>query len=313
MKITELIKQPEGRRLEFKEKLPSASDIARTVVAFANDAGGELFIGIKNEPREIKGIPEQDLFSIEEKICNIIHDNCSPVIVPEISFHSIDNHSIIRVLIHRGSNLPYFLKAKGKKDGTVIRIGSTNRIASEEIIKELERQKQNISFDSEPAWSKSLNDLNIEPFRLFFREKTGEELSEKILRKLGLLKEEQGKTLPTNALVLLSEGQAKDDLFPYAKIQCARFKGKTPHEFIDQKSLEGSIALQAEAAYDFILKHINKGASVKGVYTESRWEYPVTAIREVIRNAVVHRDYSLSGKDVRIAIYNDMVEVTSPG
>jgi len=313
MKIKELIKQPEGRRLEFKEKLPSASDIARTVVAFANDAGGELFFGIKNEPREITGLNERDLLSIEEKISNIIHDNCSPVIVPEISFHSLDNHNIIRVLIHRGSNLPYYLKAKGRKDGTVIRVGSTNRFADEAIIKELERQKQNISFDSEPVYSKFLSDLNIEAFRLFFRERTGEELSDKTIQKLGLIREEQARLFPTNAFVLLSEGQVKDELFPYARIQCARFKGKTPHEFIDQKSLEGSIALQPEAAYDFILKHINKGSIVRGIYTESRWEYPVIAIREVIRNAVVHRDYSLSGKDIRIAIYEDMLEVTSPG
>lgn len=61
------------------------------------------------------------------------------------------------------------------------------------------------------------------------------------------------------------------------------------------------------------MRHINKGASVKGVYTESRWEYPVIAIRETIRNAVVHRDYSLTGKDIKVAIYDDMVEITSPG
>lgn len=62
-----------------------------------------------------------------------------------------------------------------------------------------------------------------------------------------------------------------------------------------------------------MLIHINKSAEVKGVYTEGRWEYPVIAIREVIRNAVVHRDYSLTGKDIKIAVFDDMVEITSPG
>lgn len=66
-------------------------------------------------------------------------------------------------------------------------------------------------------------------------------------------------------------------------------------------------------AYNFVLRHINKGATVEGVYTVSRWEYPVKAIREAIRNAIVHRDYSLSGKDVKVAIYDDMIEITSPG
>ena len=62
-----------------------------------------------------------------------------------------------------------------------------------------------------------------------------------------------------------------------------------------------------------MLRHINRGATVKGVYTESRWEYPVVAIREALRNAVVHRDYSLAGKDIKVAIYDDMLEITSPG
>ncbi|MEI7424013.1 MAG: ATP-binding protein [Prolixibacteraceae bacterium] len=50
-----------------------------------------------------------------------------------------------------------------------------------------------------------------------------------------------------------------------------------------------------------------------GVYRNDRWEYPIIAIREVIRNAVIHRDYSLTGKDIKIAIFDDKVEITSPG
>lgn len=55
MRINEIIQQPEGRRLEFKETLPTVADLTKTIVAFANDAGGELFIGIRNEPREMVG------------------------------------------------------------------------------------------------------------------------------------------------------------------------------------------------------------------------------------------------------------------
>lgn len=50
MFIADIIKQPEGRRLEFKESLPEHADLAKTVIAFANDAGGELYIGIRNNP-----------------------------------------------------------------------------------------------------------------------------------------------------------------------------------------------------------------------------------------------------------------------
>jgi ATP-dependent DNA helicase RecG len=313
MKITELIIQPEGRRLEFKAKLPAVSDIAKTIVAFANDAGGELFIGIRNEPRELVGVKEDSLIRLEEQISNIIHDHCYPVIIPDISLQTIEGAHLIRVQVYRGSNLPYFLKEKGKTKGTYIRVGSTNRLADSEIIAELERQKRNISFDSEPVHEIAFKDLNLESFKLFYKDKTGDDLNSVSLKKFELIKDYQGIWLAVNALVLFSDSPAREQIFPYAKIECARFKGTTSHEFIDQKTISENISFQPEAAYEFVLRQINKGAIVKGVYTESRWEYPVVAIREVIRNAVVHRDYSLAGKDIKVAVYDDMVEVTSPG
>ncbi|PRD56798.1 ATP-binding protein [Sphingobacterium gobiense] len=114
-------------------------------------------------------------------------------------------------------------------------------------------------------------------------------------------------------MILFSEGDFRRTYFPYAKIECARFKGTDTSVFIDQKTIEGNLAAQAEQAYDFILRHINKSAVVEGVYTNSRWQYPVIAVREAIRNAVVHRDYALTGRDIKVAIFDDMIEITSPG
>ncbi len=164
MKITELTHQPEGRRIEFKESLPTVSDRAKIVVACANDAGGELFIGIKNEPREITGIAEDDVMALEEQISNLIHAHCYPVIIPEISFHGIEGKRFIKVQIYRGRNLPYYLTSKGKLAGTYIRVGSSNRLADVEIIVALERQRRNISFDSELVHDKALTDISLEPF-----------------------------------------------------------------------------------------------------------------------------------------------------
>ena len=313
MNIKDVIMQPEGRRLEFKATLPERSDLAKTIIAFANDAGGELYIGVKNNPREISGLPEDDLFATEEQISNIIFDRCYPAILPDITFLSDEDKHIIRVKVYRGSMPPYHLKDKGKLRGTYIRVGSTNRQADETIIAELERRKRNISFDSELVMDKPANELNIKSLREVFKEKTDENLEVHVLRKLELVKEVQGKEYPTIALVLLSDDALRQSMFHFAKVECARFKGISSEEFIDQKSITSNIATQAEEAYNFVLRHINKGATVEGVYTVSRWEYPVKAIREAIRNAIVHRDYSLTGKDVKVAVYDDMIEITSPG
>ncbi len=313
MTIKELIKQPEGRRLEFKSELPENADLAKTIVAFANDAGGELYIGVRNNPREVVGVAEDELMAIEEKVSSIIYDRCYPAILPEITFLTDEDKHLIKVSVYRGSTPPYYLKDKGKLHGTYIRVGSTNRLADETIIAELERRRRNVSFDSEVIVDKPAEQLNLDNFAAIFKEKTGEMINAQVLKKLELTKELNGVVYPTNALVLFSDDELRNSMFHYAKVECARFKGTGSEEFIDQKSVITNIAIQAEEAYNFVLRHINKGATVEGVYTVSHWEYPIKAVREAIRNAIVHRDYSLTGKDVKVAVYDDMIEITSPG
>jgi predicted HTH transcriptional regulator len=182
------------------------------------------------------------------------------------------------------------------------------------MIAELERHRQNISFDSELVYSKTVEQIDINIFKEFFKEKTGEELTIQALKKLELFRSEQGKNLPTYAFILLSDDELQKQYFPYSKIECARFKGTVPGNFIDQKTIDVNVGLQAEQAYQFVLRHISQGTTdYTGVYRNDRWEYPIVAIREIIRNAVIHRDYSLTGKDIKIAIFDDKVEITSPG
>ncbi|MEG1540246.1 MAG: putative DNA binding domain-containing protein, partial [Muribaculaceae bacterium] len=225
MNIKKILIQPEGRRLEFKAELPENSDLAKTMVAFANDAGGDLYIGVADDPREVIGLDEEKLMAIEEKISNILFDRCYPAILPEIKFISEGDKHLIQVTVFRGSTPPYYLKEKGKLQGTFIRVGSTNRLADEAIISELERRKRNISFDSEIIPDISANDLNIDSFKAIFKEKTGEELSTQALKKLDLVKELQGTNVSTNALILFSDDPLRNTLFHYAKVECARFKG----------------------------------------------------------------------------------------
>jgi predicted HTH transcriptional regulator len=259
-------------------------------------------------------VPESKLIEIEEKITNIIHDQCHPVILPEVSFVNLDGKYIIKVQIFKGNDPPYFIKKKGVEEGTFIRVGSSNRQATPDIIAELKRQHHNISFDGEISYEKTADVLEFLLFEATFLEKTGEAINAEVLKKLELIKQSRGLSYPTNALILLSEDEIKRKLFPYSKIECARFKGIEPGNFNDQKSFEGSILSQPEEAYQFVLRHISQGTTdYTGVYRNDRWEYPVIAIREAIRNAVIHRDYSLSGMDIKVAIFDDKIEITSPG
>ena len=216
MNIQEIIKNPEGRKLEFKEKFPTKSDLCKTAIAFANDAGGVIYIGVKDEPREVIGLDEIEIIKLEEKISSIIHDNCVPAILPDISIVNYDKKSLLKVMIHIGGKSPYYLKSKGKYEGTYIRVGSSNRIASKEIIDELERKAGNISYDSEISLHKSVDSLDISSFKDLYKEKAKETLTANVLDKLELIKAEQGAKFPVNALILLSDDKIRRSKFPYA-------------------------------------------------------------------------------------------------
>ena len=306
------MRQNEGRRLEFKKQLPAGNELAKTIVAFANDAGGDILIGV-NDDKSLVGLAEDELPRIEEQLCSMIYDNCYPAILPEITFVTHEGVHMLRVHIYRGSMPPYYLRKLGRSEGTYVRVGSTNRRADVELIAELERSRRRVAYDSEILPDKPANELSLQSFSRIFKEKTGEELTAQTLRKMELVREEQGVEYPTRALVLLSDDEMRTQYFSNARIECARFKGTSAEVFIDRKTIDSPLAQQAEEAYEFVLRHINESAEVQGVYTVTRWQYPIKAIREVIRNAVVHRQYSREGMNVKVAIYDDMVEITSPG
>ncbi len=102
--------QPESRRLEFKEAFPKGDQVARTAVAFANGAGGKIVFGVKDSPRQIVGISDDQLFKTEERIANCIFDLCTPSIVPEIYIQSVEGKLLLVVEIYPGSQKPYGLK-----------------------------------------------------------------------------------------------------------------------------------------------------------------------------------------------------------
>jgi predicted HTH transcriptional regulator len=305
--------QPESRRVEFKEVFPSGNQLARTVIAFANGAGGRVVFGIRDNPREIVGIPDEEIFRLEERIAQHIADQCAPLIIPDIYIQACEGKNLLVVEVFPGSHKPYYLKSLGKSGGTYVRIGSTDKPASEEMREELERQRRKISFDAMPVFNLFFAEVDLTQFKNDYRKATGRTLENDQLKNMGLLFPDRDQWFPTHAAVLLSESPVRKQLFPYAKIECARFKGTDTRVFLDQMTIEGPIYAAVEPCLAFIKKNIALSSQIAGVYREDRWEYPLEAIREAISNAIIHRDYAILGSDIKVAIFDDMLEITSPG
>ena len=124
-----------------------------------------------------------------------------------------------------------------------------------------------------------------------------------------LLKKEGRSLVASNGFRLL---QGENDNFPDARIQCAVFKGVVRGDFLKRQNMEGSLFEQIEAAYQFVMQNLPIRSTVKGLFRHDRALLPESAVREAIANAVCHRSYLIPRK-VQVALYDDRLEVTSPG
>lgn len=314
MLIEEILKG-ESEKTEFKENAKTNTYI-KTVVAFANGNGGKIVFGVKDN-REIVGVENE--FEVMDGIINAISDSCYPMIVPDISLHTLENKTVILVEIEGGKKKPYYLKSKGMQKGTYIRSGATTRIIVEDyVLKELVLEGENKYFDQQVCHGESVSDEEIEKFCEWL-EKLARKNSEndteirKVTRNTLLrwkvLEEKNGRIFPTNAYILLS---GKENREVSRKIQCGVFKGETRSIFVDKKEFEGSIIMQLEKAYQYVLEKINLGSDIVGIYRVDKYEIPPKSIREVIANAVIHRSY-LEPNDIQVALCDNRLEITSPG
>jgi ATP-dependent DNA helicase RecG len=309
-KIQQLLTQKENRKLEFKREIPSTDKLIKTIIAFANSQGGDLIIGISDD-KQIIGIDEDKIIKYEEMVSSTVYDSCSPSIIPEIFSLRTDEKILLIIHIYPSNQKPHFIKADGKHKGTYVRVGSTNRLATPDIIENLEREKRSISFDSVIVYNYEYAENTFEALDKHIIEKLGEQPGILTYEKLKLIKLERDKYYLTNLGVWFS--RKRDDYFPMIKIECARFKGMATKVFLDQATYNGDIIASIEKTIEFIKRNIRLGATIGEIYRDDRWEYPLLALREIIINAVVHRDYSILGADIKVAIFDDMIEVTSPG
>src|SRR5262245_46698554 len=111
MKLTSLLRRGEGKTLEFKRDLSSPEGALKTLVAFANTAGGTLLIGVEDGTRRVCGIA--DVLKTEERLANLIADSIRPQLVPDIEVMTWRNLNVIAVIVYPSNTRPHHLASLG--------------------------------------------------------------------------------------------------------------------------------------------------------------------------------------------------------
>ena len=310
----------ESKNVEYKITVPEKSEkYMKTVVAFANGEGGKIVFGIDDKTLEIVGMDIDNIYKTMDAITNAISDACEPVIRPDVALKTVKNKTVIVVEILPGAERPYYIKSMGMVNGTYIRVAGTTRHVEDYMLKELILEGKNRYFDSEICQNMIISESEIDELCKSMKkiaiqntwqdsEKAEiKDVTKNVLISWGILKEEDGKVYPTNAYALLTGRMVQQPV-----IQCGVFKGINRSHFVDRREFEGTIQEQMIAAYQYVLEKINMGMTIKGMYRQDVYELPTDSIREMIANAVAHRSYLEPG-NIQVALFDDRLEVTSPG
>src|SRR6185503_19236635 len=220
MDLMELLKRTEGKTLEFKRDVSSPDGVLRSLVAFANTAGGSLLVGVEDKTRHVRGV--KDLLAAEERLANLISDCIAPRLVPELEVLPWRRTHVLAVQVYPSPTRLHYLKSAGLDAGTYVRVGSTNRKADRDLVSELRRFVRGEAHDEQP-----MPDLNSEA--IDFRAASESFLAVRKLRRadlesLHLVTHYQGRKVPTVGGILLF-GEERQRYFPDAWIQAGRFDG----------------------------------------------------------------------------------------
>lgn len=309
MNLVELLKQREGKGLEFKRDLSLPDGVLRSLVAFANTAGGALLIGVEDKTRHVRGVKEP--LAMEERLANLISDNIAPRLIPELEILPWRRRAhVLAVQVYPSHVRPHYLKGAGLENGVFVRVGSTNRRADPEMIEELRRFARGESFDEQPMPELDSEALDFRAASELFA--PVRRLKRPDLETLRLVARHQGRTVPTVGGVLLF-GKERERYFPDAWIQAGRFVGQDRSRIADTAEIRLHLPLSVEQAIAFVRKHDSRAAEIGFVRRTERWGLPPAAVREAVINTVVHAAYAQRGAPIRISIFDDRLEVENPG
>lgn len=302
------IERGESRILEFKKELPHDSmKWVKTVVAFANGAGGRILIGVTNKCEAV-GISENtDIFILRDKISDTISQMCEPQIMFDIYQESVEEKLLLVIEVFPGNDTPYFIKTLGKENGTFIRLNASTRLADSTTLDELELRKKRKYYDEQLMTELEVKDTDIKNICYDFSKRAKKVITEENLLNMHLIQKVENKLVATKAFAIFI---GKHDYL--SRIQCARFKGTDRVHFVDKKDFSGPLLEQIDGAYNFVLNHINMAIGINGIVHDEIYELPKQAIRELIVNAAIHRNYMIASS-VQVAVYDDRVEISSPG
>lgn len=327
--LIDKIRLGEDSFLELKEvrfaggkiRGPEQNDLADELAAFANSRGGVLLLGVHDKSREVLGIPVDRLDAVEALVRQACEDSIRPPLAPVIERTTLPDAAGVEQPVLRMEVSPS-LFVHQSPGGYFHRVGSSKRpIPPEQLARLFQQRSQSrlIRFDETPVAQATLDEQEEALWRRFASSATREP-PERLLSKLAMAaQDDAGTWRPTVAGILLASRDPQRHI-PGAFIQAVAYAGVgvTPQTAAayqrDALDITGPLDQQIFGACDFVRKNMRMAARKgAGGGREDLPQYDLLAVFEAVTNAVAHRDYSMAGSKVRLRLFDDRLEIYTPG
>ena len=331
--LRELIELGENSGVELKRDGVRPERLAQELAALLNLEGGHILLGVEDDGT-VSGLAKASK-EAEEWLMNVARDHVRPAMIPYWEAIEVEAGKTVGVVTLPADSPDKPYKAKrGSAWVTVIRVGTTSRDATDAEEERLYQQSGRLRYDIKPVPGTSWRDLDPRRLASYFRDARGQDAPElddedgwlRRLLNTELAVEGRGRVMPTVSAVLMF-GRTPNRHLPHAGVTATCYPtSEKDYAAKERAIIRGPVAPLlsrdgevvetgiVERAVEFVRRNTSvRSALVDGARRRDRWDYPEEAVREAMVNAVAHRDYTITVTDIELSIYNDRLEIVSPG
>lgn len=311
--IDALLAQPEGPRLAFLRERCKLDDLAETLVALANAQGGAVVLGVSGRARaRVEGL--RDPAAAHELVLEAMLACTPPLILPLPQTVQHGEATLLLVAVPPG--LPHVYNLHGKY---LRRQGPTNQPLTADALRRLLGERGDVSWERTAPADAAFAELDPARIMAYARRlgPAAESDPPGFLFRRGCLARDGAQPAdlrPTNAgLLLFGHSETVERRFPQAEITLVQYRGRDLADEFERDDVRDSLPEAVRRAERWLMEHMRKGSRMVGLERQDWTQFPPAAVREALVNAVAHRDYSVRGEGIRIALFADRLECYSPG
>src|SRR3954452_22700204 len=327
--LADLLAQPEGQRLAFVRRAFRADELAETLAALANAHGGAIIVGMSGRGKKIEGVADVETARLAALDAALA---CTPPLVLPLPAAAPHGDTTL-LLLEVPSGLPHVYSVHGKY---LRRAGAANQPIPPDALRKLLLERGEISWERLAPSGATLDDLDPNKLSAYVQRSgpaaAGDPLA--FLFRRGCLTRGMGdggwgtgasnavptpnsqapspSYVPTNAGLLLF-GRDVERFFPQCEVTLVRYRGREMGDEFLREDIRDTLVETVRRAEIWLSEHMRRGSRMIGLERQDWAQFPQGALREALVNAVAHRDYTIRGEGIRIALFGDRMECYSPG